>query len=221
MTILGACQKDVGLLEQARRTLAEARSLAHPDSWVHPRALFFEALTYVREGRWEAALNRLDNLIGRYTGFVCDPENEDLREEVNRYRAIALYEIGKTKEALRLLEQTAAVEYDKPRTLYYLGRCRYDSGDIEGAKQSLEEAIAAGLRPLYEPSAHYVLGLCHNGQQQHARAVREFEWCLQHDKAELVQRWKVLTALVTALKSLGQETEAERYSRILRQTSAS
>jgi tetratricopeptide (TPR) repeat protein len=218
LAILGACQKEAGRLDEAKQTLDQARSLADTASWVHPRGLFFEALIDVRQGNWRAVLKILDKIIESYASFLDDPENQDLRQEVDRYRGIALYELDKNRDALPLLEAAATLEYDKPRTLYYLGRCRYDLGDTNGAAESLRRALSLDLRSLYQPSAHYILGLCYHRQGQAARAVQEFEWCLQHDEKGLVPKWKVLTALINALSALGQDQQADQYSKILQDT---
>jgi tetratricopeptide (TPR) repeat protein len=163
-------------------------------------------------------LQKLDDISKTYSSFLDRPENQDLREEVERYRGIALYELGKPLAALPLLETAATLEYEKPRTLYYLGRSCYDLGDLGRAKEFLRQALALDLRPLYQPGAHYVLGLCYHWQGQYARAIQELEWCIEHDDNELVPKWKVLTAVINALKALGLEREAERYSEVLRET---
>jgi tetratricopeptide (TPR) repeat protein len=214
---IGACEKEIGQVQEARRDLARARSLAAPESWVHPRALFFEAMIEIRQENWAAVLKHLDELKRRYSSLLDHTDHQDLREEVERYRGVSLYELGRAGDALPLLEAAAKLEYEKPKTLYYLGRCCYDLGHLARAKDALREALQLDLRPVYQPSAHYVLGLAHHWTGQSAWAIPEFEWCLQHDKNDLVKKWKVLTALVNVYKALGQEKQAERYSLMLKE----
>jgi tetratricopeptide (TPR) repeat protein len=217
LLIIGACQKEMGQFDQARNTFAEARSLADRDSWVHPRALFFGASIDVIQGKWKSALPKLDTVIRNYRSIISQPEHHDLYEETQRYRGMALYELGKPTEARPLLEEAATEEYDRSRTLYYLGRCCYDLGDLDRAKDSLREALKLDLQPVCKPSAHYVLGLAYFWLGQSAWAVPEFEWCLEHDTQRLVQKWKVLTALVNAAKALGIQKDVDRYSKMLRE----
>ena len=101
---------------------------------------------------------------------------------------------------------------------YYLGRCGYGLGDLARSIERLGRALRLDLHPVCQPSAHYVLGLSHYGRCQNARAIREFEWCLEHDVQGLVAKWKVLTGLVNASKALGQQRDVERYSKMLRGT---
>jgi hypothetical protein len=109
------------------------------------------------------------------------------------------------------------VDYERPTTLYYLGRCCYDLGDLDKSKQSLLEALALNLDSVHVPSAHYVLGLIHHWQGRDAWAIREFEWCLEHDNRDLVPKQKLLTALVQSSKALGLDADADRYSRMSRE----
>lgn len=213
---VSACQKELGRISEARSSLAEARSRAAKDSWIHPRALFRDASMDVRQGNWKGVLEKLD-LLGREYGFILrDPEQQDLREEVRRYRGMALYELGEAQKAQPLLEEATTVDYEKPTSLYYLGRCCYDLGDLGKSRQCLCEALRLDLHPVFQPSAHYVLGLCYQWQGQPAWAVREFEWCLEHDAQGLVEKRKVLAALVTSLTAVGMEEDAARYSKVLR-----
>jgi Flp pilus assembly protein TadD len=217
LLIIGACQEELGRFGEARRSLAGARSLADKNSGIHPRALFFEARMDARERDWKQTLGKLEEIIQGYSSILHQPEREDLYEEVRRYRGMALYELDRPNEALPLLKEAAKVEYEKPAALYYLGRCCYDLGDLEGAKEHLRAALTLQLHPTYQPSAHYMLGLSYRWCGQYAWAIHEYEWCLENDTQQLVARWKVLDALARASKALGLESEADRYSRMLRE----
>jgi tetratricopeptide (TPR) repeat protein len=212
---VSACQKELKRYDEARRTIAEARSLARRHSTVHPYALLRDASIDALEGNWKSALEKLDSIVQDYSSILHQPEHQDLQEEVTRYRGMALSSLGRKSEARPLLERATAVEYEKATSLYYLGRCCYDLGDLEKARESLEKALMLELDPVYQPSAHYVLGLTYHWRGQNARAIQEFEWCLEHDAQGLVAKWKVLTALVEASKALGLEKDVERYSKML------
>jgi tetratricopeptide (TPR) repeat protein len=214
---LGGCLERVGRTAEARKTLTEARVLAASDSWIHARALFFDARMDVGERNWRGALGKLEDINRQYSAVLEHPDQEDLREEVQRYTGMALYETGRAMEARTLLEQSSKIDYDRAKTLYYLGRCCYDLGDLDKAKESFVNALALDLDPMFQPSGHYILGLCYHWQGQEARAISEFEWCLEHDEQGLVAKWKTLTALVNSLKALGMDDKAKEYSKQIQQ----
>lgn len=216
LLIIGACEKELGRFDRARRTLNRARSLADKDSWIQPRAIFFDASTDMSEGKWRDALGKLDVIEGDYYPLLHRSETQDLLEEVCRKRGMALYELNRLSEARPLLERAVGVEYERAAALYYLGRCCYDLGDLDKARESLEKALILDLHPTYQPSAHYVLGLTYHWRGQNARAISEFEWCLEHDKEHRVAKWKILTGLLNASKALGLNENASRYSKMLR-----
>lgn len=212
---VAACQRDLGKAEDARNTLLGARRLADKKSPIQPRLVFQGALSKVPEGDWRGVLADLDFINREYSSILSEPENQDLAEEVGRYRGMALYRLGRETEARPFLEKAAKLEYLRARTLYYLGLCYYKLGDLFNAKDSLRKALGLDLDADYEPDAHYVLGLAYYWSGQSARAVPELEWCLQNDREERSKRSVVITALVSAYKALGQENEVERFSRML------
>jgi len=216
LTVLGACQKEAEQLYDAHRTLTQARALAKEDSWVHPRALFFDATIDIRQRKWKDALKKLDEIGRRYPATLGQAENEDLPELIDKYRGIALYKLGRFAEARALLERAAGAEQDQAGALYYVGRCCYDMGDLEAAKDYLRRSLSLELDTDYQPVAHYVLGLAYYWTGQSAWASPEFQWCLENDKSEFVKKWKVLTALMNASKALGLEEDAEKYARMLK-----
>lgn len=217
LLIIGACEKELGRFEEARNTLNEARSLADKNSWVHPRAIFFDASIDIMEGNWKGGLEKLSGMLSDYRSLLYQPEQKDLLEETQRKRGMAFYELGRLADARPLLEEAAKVSYEKPTTLHYLGRCYYDLGDLQLSENCFREALDLGLRPPYQPGAHYYLGLIYYAQRRYAWAIREFEWCLEHDVQGRVPRKYVLTWIINASKKLGQAKDAERYSKMLQE----
>jgi tetratricopeptide (TPR) repeat protein len=128
---------------------------------------------------------------------------------------MALYALGRPGEARPLLEEARAVEYERQTTLYYLGRCYCELGELDKSKESLLDALALDLDAVYVPNAHYLLGVIHHWQGREAWAIREFEWCLENDNRALVPKQKLLTGLVQSNKALGLDAEAERYATML------
>lgn len=210
------CLRNLGRRVEARETVSQAFPLLDQSSETLAWALLFSARMEIDDGRWKEALEKLNHLMSNFETLLRLPENQDGLQNVQRERGIALYELDRPKEALPLLEGAAVRDVERAKVLYYLGRCCYDLGSLEKAKEYLQEALKLDLHPVYQPSAHYVLGLAYQWKGQHAWAIREFEWCLEHDIEGRVAKWKVLTALANASKAVGQERDAERYSKMLR-----
>lgn len=213
---IGGYQKEIGRFDDARKTLAEARLLADHNGWIQPRALFFEASIDIIQSDWRAGLEKLDAISKTYATLLHKRENLDLLQEVRRKRGMALYELGQPSEARPLLEEASTVDYEKPTALYYLGRCYYDLGELNKSKESLRAMLLLNPDPIYQPSAHYMLGLIYHWQGQEAWAIRELEWCVENDTRDLVSKRKLLTALLQSSNALGLAAESDRYSKMLR-----
>lgn len=212
---VSALQKELRRYEETRKTLAEARSLARPDSSVHPRALLREACIDAMQGSWGSALEKLNTATHKYPRILRDPDHQDLAQELTRWRGMALYNLNRPSEALPLLQEAVAVDYEKATSSYYLGRCAYDLGKLGEAIKCFQSALALGLDPFYQPSAHYVLGLSYHQQGQYTQSIQELKYCLRHDSEAHVPKWKVLSALVSASKALGLVADSEQYSEML------
>lgn len=212
---IAECFRNLRRVSEARDALSDVKRTVPKNSDQFARALIIDACLDIDEGKWSWALTKLDDLNSTFSDLFNRPEEQDTLADLQRKRGIVLYELHRPSEARTLLERAATLNEDRPTALYYLGRCRYDLGDLDGAKQALRDALTLDLHPVYQPSAHYVLGLIHYHQGQHAWAIREYEWCLEHDGRGLVQKPKLLTALVMASRALGMDKEAERYSKML------
>lgn len=212
---IAGCVRNLGRVGEARDALSEVKRIVPKNSHEIARALIIDALLDMDEGKWSWALAKLDDLNSSFSELLRRPEEQDTLADLQRKRGIVLYELHLPSEARTLLERASTLNEERPTVLYYLGRCRYDLGDLEGAKQALRQALALDLHPVYQPSAHYMLGLIHYHQGQPAWAIREYEWCMEHDGRGLVQKPKLLTALVMATRALGMDKEAERYSKML------
>jgi len=209
---LAVCLRGLGQSAEARDAIRSVYGLVGENAQILVPALAMESTLDQDTGRWGESLSALDRALA----LVDLTEDEDLRADIDRKRGIALYELSRPKEALPLLKRAAVKDDEKSRVLYYLGRCLCDLGDPANSASSLCQALALDLDAVYQPSAHYVLGIAFHAQGESARAVPELEWCLQHDVRGLVARWRVLAALVQASKALAQEKDADRYAKMLR-----
>ena len=108
----------------------------------------------------------IDVLTSKFSPLFLLPENQSQLEHVQRMRGIALFELGRPDEARPILAVAATRETERGRTLYYLARCYYELRDFERSKQCFREALELNLDPVYQASAHYLLGLIHYAQGQ-------------------------------------------------------
>jgi hypothetical protein len=69
-------QKLIAMLDEAYAGPAwhEARSLASKGSWVHPRALFFDASRDFSEGNWKRGLEKLDAIERDFSLLLNQPD---------------------------------------------------------------------------------------------------------------------------------------------------
>jgi tetratricopeptide (TPR) repeat protein len=213
---IAGCLAHLGKDSEARRAASQALALPEKTSDMFAWALLFGAGLEISLGNCKKALADLDRLESDFPALLNLPENQESFETAERMRGIALYRLHRAKEALPFLERAAARNVERETVLYYLGRCCYDLGALEKAQASLREALTLNLHPLYQPGAHYVLGLSYHWRGQNARAAEEYRWCLENDTKGLVPKRSVLTALVDASKALGMQDETARYSEMLR-----
>ena len=128
-------------------------------------------------------------------------------DDLTLKKGIELYQTGNRKEAERLLAQS----YESTRSVEaarYLGRVRYETGNIDGAIEPLTRAAAAFKDDI---RCHYYLGMALFTVGRNAESLTAFSNALELDKdnPELL----FITANLSMLN--GQPKEAvELYSRI-------
>lgn len=124
-------------------------------------------------------------------------------------RLAADYEkAGRLAEAEAVCCQILAIYAANPMALHLLGVVRLRAGNVAGAVEVLEKALAGN------PSAapiHHLLGLAYAGVGRHAEAVTAFETALAAG-----ENTRVLIDLGVTLSNLGRnEAAAQRFSRAL------
>jgi tetratricopeptide (TPR) repeat protein len=115
--------------------LAEARDLLEPELARRPdwaEGLASAALTYLGEGRWEAALGLVDRAL------AADPE----LHEAHVPRAWCLYYLGDPAGARAGFEAYLAHAPDYPDALFGLALIAFDADDLAGAEARLRQVVA-------------------------------------------------------------------------------
>jgi len=130
-------------------------------------------------------------------------------------RLAADYEkAGRLAEAEAVCCQILAIYAANPMALHLLGVVRLRAGNVAGAVEVLEKALAGN------PSAapiHHLLGLAYAGLGRHAEAATAFETALAAG-----ENTRVLIDLGVTLSNLGRnEAAAQRFSRALELSSDS
>jgi tetratricopeptide (TPR) repeat protein len=219
VAIAGALRK-LGRASEASQTLDQIYTMAGIDQIEAAPAFYLDACLKIDAREWNEALELLDRAIVDDTSTSSSAQDKNFYQSVREKRGIVLYELGRYREAAQVLEDSVkfAGEDEKPAIQYYLGRCSYNLGDLTRSIRALEEALSGNLHCEWVPSAHYILGLAHHWREEYARALLQFEWCIEHDQDGRVAKWKVLTALVNTLKALGMKHEAAKYASLLKST---
>lgn len=201
--------------DEARGYIRKSYDVLAPDSPYFASAMFIEAQIDEETGHLNEALIKLDNIVRRYPRVLADPTHGYLEEYILCIRGIVLAGLRRYEEARPILEGAVAEGCCRERTLYYLGLCCYRLGLLGSAERHLTEALTTDLNPHYAQLTHYYLAMAYLWQGKSAWARQEFEWCLEHVDVGDVPLVHILEGLVKTSRSLGQEEDAERYSKML------
>jgi tetratricopeptide (TPR) repeat protein len=215
LLLIGSCLRNLGRLDEARVSVAEAGRLVEQDSEVFAWALYGGAGLDMDQGRWEDALSKFDALLKNFAKILEREENRSYLGDIRRKRGIALLGLDRPEEARPILERAAEGNREKETVSYCLGKCYYKLGKYDQAKHWLQQALTVALDPDYQADTHYHLGLTYYRLGQAARAREQFEWCLEHGQDHGVPIDYILTGLVNASRALGLEKDVERYSKLI------
>ncbi|MGH9745492.1 MAG: tetratricopeptide repeat protein [Candidatus Acidiferrales bacterium] len=213
--MIATCLRGLGRLSEARERVQGVLGTIDKESEISAWAIFSDAYLDMDEGKWSAALKKLDRLQTHFSVLLQRPENRERYEDIERKRGIALLGLDRAKEALPLLKRASVRREEQAVVFYCLGKCYYKLDEYEDAQKCLEQAFNSDLDRDYELDARYHLGLADYRLHRYAQAVQQFEWCLAHDSNPMVPREFVLKGLIYALRDSGMDREAERYSRML------
>jgi tetratricopeptide (TPR) repeat protein len=209
------CCHLLGRFAEARERLSRAYAIA-------PRTqglLYLElenAFLLSHEGERHKALGTLERLIADYGPLVASREHRVLFEQVTEMRGTLLADLGRYKEAAPLLEQCLSFD---PRTTemiavaYYLGLCSLKLGKSAEAKERFQEVLRTGGRTDLTTMAHLYLGNIYFDEAAYAKALMEFEWCLNNGEGGPTKKYLYKWLAVTA-KALGMRGDAQRYEKL-------
>jgi tetratricopeptide (TPR) repeat protein len=213
------CLRNLGRMKEARDNLERAFEFINKGNEGYPWMLLCSASLDLDEGDWKSGLAKFDTLLSDHSAWLRLPGNDRSLEFVNRKRGVALLGLDRPQEALPLLQHAATLDDERELVSYCLGKCCYKVGDFERSEHYLRQAAESDLHPNYIADARYHLGLTYYLGYKHAWAIKELEWCLQNDVSRQVPRAYVLKALINAAKALGLDSDADRYSQMLKETS--
>jgi tetratricopeptide (TPR) repeat protein len=205
----------IGRFSDARINIQKAMALLGPSDQYYPRAAFQDALLDMHEHNWKIALKKLGEILNKFRPILEIEDHEDLFDEVQRNRGIALAEVKQFSEALSILKAYRSEPYDRERTLYYIGACKFELGDFDSARLAFEDILSLNCSSIFQAYAHRYLGEIFFRNEKLPWAKAEFEKslaCPDRDKSSDVS---VLTWLVNLSKSLNLEKDVAHYSEML------
>jgi tetratricopeptide (TPR) repeat protein len=205
-----------GRFSDARREFLQASETVGPNHILYARILLAIAVLEIDQEKWTEALKQLDNIVNGHRESLADVENQDVFEEVQWNRGIALFELHRISEALPLLQSVRSIEHLKDRTLYSIGMSNFELNNFDAAIVDFQELISRNPVSVYLAHAHYHLGRIYYEREQLARAKDEFEKCLAcPDRGDLSDE-HLLQALVFSSEGLNLQNDAARYSEMLK-----
>lgn len=160
---LGLCQMRLGLIEDARETLAPLTRNRQAGA----TALLLAAQLEYHSRNFEAGLNLLER------AEALDPKHSALQQELGKIR-LRLGRLDLAETAFR-----KAIDYDPEQPYSYSGvaACRIRKRDWEGAADYALRAVAIKFD---QPLAHYTLGVALARLGQDAQAAQALETCLRY-----------------------------------------
>jgi tetratricopeptide (TPR) repeat protein len=219
--------KVLGEYDQAREQLEVARTLMvssndphavarrdHRVSQLEVSIEFDDADILSHEGKIEEALAKFDLLLKKHEQRLKEPEFRESYEMIQSRRGFILADLGRSKEALPILEEAESFEGRKAEIRFYLGHCYLADHDYSRAKEKFVEALKIGLYLRLEYRAHHELGIAYYGLKEYAQAKLEFEKGAEKADPEYIQQAKIWKWLENTSRTLGLKDEADRYSKL-------
>jgi tetratricopeptide (TPR) repeat protein len=176
---------------------------------------YLEVRVAFAERRAHEALKLLDELVSRYPQQLSIPEFHEIYHQLGTLRGFILGDLGRWEEAEPQLESASPPEKWKAPHAYYMGRCYYELGRYNRAKQKLTEAIERGLTSDLEGQVHYMLGLIEYSLTDIRAAKRQFELCARDADESSIEMPKLWSWLERTSAALGHFDEAERYHKLM------
>jgi tetratricopeptide (TPR) repeat protein len=212
------CLTIMGRFGLARALLREAVELSQRAE-VRAAAEFGDAVLLWHEGKREAAVGKLDQVLAEYGCVLRLPELRAMYENIQVKRGILLKELARFSEAVPVLEECLSFEIEKKGDIIHcLAICYMRTGEPARAQEKFLEALSIGTQRPYAVSAHYHLGIIYSRQGAGAKALQEFEWCIPHTEEAKISKEHLYGWLAKVSRDLGLKADAQRYDRLAKES---
>lgn len=210
------CQLHLGHMKEARDLISQALKIV-PRTHVLLYIYFEDAVLCWHEGRREEALRILESLKEHHLETLLRPEHYELYQQIQTTCGVLLTELARLREARQVLEECLTFDLkleDRGDILHNLGVCYLKIGEPDQAKGKFLETLKSGALGAYIASTHYYLGIIYSREGASAKALQEFELCLDHADEGQIPKQNIYSWLAAVSHDLGLKSDAERYERL-------
>jgi tetratricopeptide (TPR) repeat protein len=179
---VGLAYMQIHRFEEATETLERAARFAPDDSLAEQEA-------WVNKGAAHAELEEYDEAIGAYQEALRIDDDSEHAATAETNLAYALWEFGRTEEALEHAERAVEIDPRFPQAWYNRGYFLSERGLLEEALNAFDNALRLGMRnaDLLEEKAYVLEQL---GEDEEAERVQEqAEELRERAEQELVEEF--------------------------------
>ena len=172
-----------------------------------------------QEHQYEEAYNRMTAILSDYSSILEIPEFRFIFRDIQAYRAFELVQLARFDEALPLLHESLSYGMkadDENTAVVNLGICYSKLRSYDKAIEYLRRSLKTKLTPDWEGQARCQLAIAYTHVRLFAEAKEQLELCVQHVDEYELPRAVVYGWLSRVQRGLGNQLEAERYSRLAR-----
>lgn len=214
----------LGRLQEARQTLDQLKQLEISHLGIRLNAEFCEPTFQIQEGRYEEGLSAFTAMLDRHSEAFNEPEHRYLYEDIQCRRALTLFGLSRSKEALPILREAVSFSFnqatDEQQVHFALGVCLEDANETEAAKQEFIRVVSCGLKNDVEERALYRLAILHYKTGALAQAKQQLETILRDfpSQSPAVPRKQVYEGLSRTYRYLGDKASEKLYMDLARKS---
>lgn len=216
---IGGCHVKLGQLEEAETAFDEAARLAGDDQTSQAYVAFLRTDVDEARGGVRQSYKALRRLERTYRDVLAIPANRALYEQVRAALAYDLVQLKRPKEAWPILQEAESFDLlkdlDEATLWFNRGDCLAQMKDYVGAEKALQQMLAkAGTNHRLYWDARCLLGSMYYGLGQYAKAIQEFEDCLENSDKLEIPAWQLANSLAGLYETLGDDEAARKYRKL-------
>jgi tetratricopeptide (TPR) repeat protein len=202
----------LGRIAEARQRFDAGKRGLQLTNHLLQEAEYYEARLLGLEGKYREALSILDRLWQDYQQYRHDPAFIEICQSIQYLRGMLLAFMEKYEEACPLLEELVVSQiYKEPQFYYYLGLSLIRCGKFEKAQSVILEGFNVGYGEAFEDAARFALGVIYYEIGATAKALREFETCVDRIGTSNIPKKQFFEYLIRTAEALNLKEELTRY----------